>query len=105
MSGPLLDQDFDFRVNDAGDVALTRGAADIEKDLSVIAATVLDRRASGIVITGTARLQLESLVASAIQDHELVDAVPDVSVRSEPSGNISGTITAIVDGTEISTTI
>lgn len=105
MSSPLLDQDFDFRVNSAGDIALERGVADIEKDLSVIAATVLDRRASGVVLDGTARLQLESIVASAVQEHELVSTVPDVSIQSNASGDITGTITAVVDGTEITTTV
>jgi len=105
MSGPLLDQDFDFRVNDAGDIELAQGIADIEKDLSVIAATVLARRAFGVRIDETERLLLESIVASAIQEHELVSDVPDVSIRSDPSGDITGTITAVVDGTEITTTI
>lgn len=105
MTGLSLDRRFDFSVNEAGDIALERGVDDIEKDLSVIAASVLDARAQGEVIEETARLQLESLLRTALLEHEQVQSVPDVSIRRQQTGNIRGTISAVVDGTEITTTI
>jgi len=105
MTGLALDERFDFSVNDAGDIAVTRGISDVEKDLAVIAATVLDDRVLGGVIEETARLQIESLIRTALLEHGRVEAVPDVSIRRQQTGNVRGTISAIVDGTELTTTI
>jgi len=105
MTGLSLDKRFDFSVNEAGDIALARGVADIEKDLAVIAASVLDARATGEIIEETARLQIESLVRTALLEHERVQSVPDISIDRQQTGDIRGTISAVVDGTEITTTI
>jgi len=105
MTGLGLDRRFDFSVNEAGDIALARGIADVEKDLAVIAASVLDARAQGEVIEETARLQIESLLRTALLEHERVDAVPDVSIRRQQTGDVRGTISAVVDGTELTTTV
>jgi hypothetical protein len=105
MTGIGLDENFDFFVNDAGDIGIEDGTTDIEKDLSVITADVLSDRADGEVIDDTTRLRLESLVTTALLGHELVEQVADVSIQRGRNDNIRSTIRVIVDGEAIETTV
>lgn len=106
MSGLKLDESFDFAVGPSGDIATTDSdVADIEKDLAVITAAVLTDRAQGIVLEGTGQRQLETLVAGALRRHGRVDSVVDVSIQTTASGDFRSTITVVVDGTEIQTTV
>lgn len=100
VTGPALDKYFDFRVSSGGDIATQSGVAVLEKDLSLLIASVLDEQSFGQVITANDQLVLESQIQTELLDHGSVENVIDVTIQFGASNDLveaSATVTAAGD--------
>ena len=105
-SGIALDEHFDFRVDSTGDVLLLHGVDELKKDLALRAVRAVDRAAIGSVPNANTERLIRTQIQSSIESDPRVDSVTSVSVDTAVRNDrVSASITAIVDGEQLSFSI
>lgn len=80
-TGIALNDQFDFEIDETGDVAATSDVDELQKDLSGGITALLDGQFIGEVLTETDIAEIESVLRSNIVDDFRVLEVRSISVR------------------------
>lgn len=90
--GIALDDDFDFEVDETGDIRKTTGRAELEKDIAYATAYALQAQL-GQRVDGTAKKQVELIVRNVLIEEVRITDINRVNVIELPE----------LDGYEIAT--
>lgn len=92
-SGIKLDEDWDFVVDDSGDIASTSEFSELEKDIAYALANRLDNDL-GVPITPTGFAQLKSATLQILQRDQRIERIADITVEESTDENNTAVITA-----------
>jgi hypothetical protein len=95
-SGPALDRNFDFLIDNSGDIKDSSGLNELEKDLSFSSAFRLDDFI-GKPLTPTTRQKVENALTEVFDREPRIDSVQEMEVEQVEYG-FDVQIRAIVNG-------